>query len=137
AGLRLMFGTSAEPVTSAEWTVAGVTLASMVAFNIWGPGLVRMLCALAGLDMRARVDWSGLPSLEYVSWSFERALVAPFVIACLAVAMKAVGTITVCQRMVDADWVRPNMVSATRGVLADGITTMLAGIAGAVGTNTS
>jgi len=155
AGLRLMFGSSAEPVTSAEWTVAGVTLASMVAFNIWGRGLVRMLCALEGLvagyvaawfagllggaqfDILARVDWIALPSLQYVSWSFELALVAPFVIACLAVAMKAVGTITVCQRMVDADWVRPNMVSATRGVLADGITTMLAGIAGAVGTNTS
>ena len=155
AGLRLMFGSSAEPVTSAEWTVAGVTLASMVAFNIWGRGLVRMLCALEGLvagyaaawfagllggaqfDILARVDWIALPSLQYVSWSFELALVAPFVIACLAVAMMAVGTITVCQRMVDADWVRPNMVSATRGVLADGITTMLAGIAGAVGTNTS
>jgi NCS2 family nucleobase:cation symporter-2 len=150
-----MFGSSAEPVTSAEWSVAGVTLASMVAFNIWGRGLVRMLCALEGLvagyvaawfagllggaqfDILARVDWIALPSLQYVSWSFELALVAPFVIACLAVAMKAVGTITVCQRMVDADWVRPNMVSATRGVLADGITTMLAGIAGAVGTNTS
>src|SRR6185436_1165100 len=56
-------------------------------------------------------------------------------IACLAVAMMAVGTITVCQRMVDADWVRPDMVSATRGVLTEGITTMLAGIAGAVGTS--
>jgi NCS2 family nucleobase:cation symporter-2 len=155
AGLRLMFGSSAEPVTSAEWTVAGVTLASMVAFNIWGRGLVRMLCALEGLvagyaaawfagllgggqfETLARVDWIALPSLKYVSWSFELALVAPFVIACLAVAMMAVGTITVCQRMVDADWVRPDMVSATRGVLAEGITTMLAGIAGAVGTSTA
>ncbi|MNC89537.1 Permease family protein [compost metagenome] len=51
--------------------------------------------------------------------------------------MKAVGTITVCQRMVDADWARPDMRSATRGVLTDGVTTMLAGMAGAVGTNTS
>lgn len=155
AGLRLMLGANAEPVTSAEWSVAGVTLASMIAFNVWGRGLVRMLCALEGLAVGyvaaslagmlggtqfenvARVSWIALPSLEYIGWSFDLALVAPFVIACLAVAMKAVGTITVCQRMVDADWVRPNMNSATRGVLADGVTTMLAGIFGAVGTNTS
>jgi NCS2 family nucleobase:cation symporter-2 len=51
--------------------------------------------------------------------------------------MKALGTITVCQRMVDADWVRPDMRSATRGVLADGISTALAGALNAVGTNTS
>jgi len=155
AGLRLLLGANVEPVTSAEWSVAGVTLASMLAFNVWGRGLVRMLCALEGLvvgyvaaglagllggaqfESVARVSWIALPNLDYIGWSFDLALAAPFVIACLAVAMKAVGTITVCQRMVDADWVRPSMSSATRGVLADGVTTMLAGIVGAVGTNTS
>jgi NCS2 family nucleobase:cation symporter-2 len=39
--------------------------------------------------------------------------------------------------MNDADWVRPDMNSTTRGVLADGISTVFAGLAGAVGTNTS
>jgi xanthine permease XanP len=78
-----------------------------------------------------------LPSFQYIGWTFDLTLAAPFVIACVAVAMKAVGTMAMCQRMVDADWVRPDMRSATRGVLADGITTMLAGIAGGVGTNTS
>ncbi len=155
AGLRLLLGVNAEPVTPAEWSVAGITLASMVAFNVWGRGILRMLCALEGLvvgyvaaglagllgggqfESVARVGWIALPSFQHVGWSFDLALAAPFVIACLAVAMKAVGTIAMCQRMVDADWVRPDMRSATRGVLADGVTTMLAGIAGAVGTNTS
>jgi xanthine permease XanP len=72
-----------------------------------------------------------------MSWSFDAALAVPFAIACIAAAMKAVGTVTVCQRMNDADWVRPDMRSATRGVLADGASTMLAGALGAVGTNTS
>lgn len=155
AGLRLLLGVDVEPVTPAEWSVAGITLASMAAFNVWGAGLVRMLCALEGLvvgyvaaglagllgggqfESVARVAWIALPSFHYIGWSFDLALAVPFVIACLAVAMKAVGTITVCQRMVDADWVRPDMRSATRGVLADGVTTMLAGMVGAVGTNTS
>ncbi|MET1083107.1 MAG: solute carrier family 23 protein [Burkholderiales bacterium] len=155
AGLRSVLGANAEPVTPAEWWVAGITLASMVAFNVWGRGMVRMLCALEGLavgyvaaglagllgggqfESVERVPWIALPSFHYVGWSFDLALAVPFAVACLAVAMKAVGTITVCQRMVDADWVRPDMRSATRGVLADGVSTMLAGVAGAVGTNTS
>jgi NCS2 family nucleobase:cation symporter-2 len=61
----------------------------------------------------------------------------PFAIAAVAAAMKAVGTIAVCQRMNDADWVRPEMRSITRGVLADGASTALAGAVGALGTNTS
>jgi NCS2 family nucleobase:cation symporter-2 len=64
-------------------------------------------------------------------------MVVPFAIAAIAAAMKAVGTITVCRRMNDADWVRPDMRSITRGVLADGASTALAGVAGALGTNTS
>src|SRR6185369_257898 len=39
AGLRLLFGANVEPVTEAEWSVAGITLASMMAFNVWGRGL--------------------------------------------------------------------------------------------------
>ena len=155
AGLRLLLGAQAAPVSVAEWSVAGITLAAMVSFNVWGKGLTRMLCALIGLaagyvaaGFAGLVDagqlsaigaapWVGVPALGQVSWSFDVALALPFAIACLAASLKAVGTITVCQRMNDADWVRPDMQSATRGVLADGVSTALAGIAGAVGTNTS
>lgn len=155
AGLRAMLGEKALPVSVEEWWVAGLTLATMVALNVWGKGMARMLCALVGLLVGyvaagftgmiggrniATVDeapWIGLPAFGHLSWSFDISMVVPFAIAAVAAAMKAVGTITVCQRMNDADWVRPDMRSATRGVLADGVSTMLAGMAGAIGTNTS
>ena len=155
AGLRAMLGEKAAPVSVEEWWIAGVTLAAMVALNVWGRGMARMLCALFGLvigfavaglaglltadDIRAvaETDWVGLPAFGHLSWSFDISLVAPFAIACIAAAMKAVGTIAVCQRMNDADWVRPEMRSITRGVLADGASTAIAGAAGALGTNTS
>ena len=155
AGLRLLLGANAEAVAPAEWWVSAVTIGSMIAFNVWGRGLVRMLCALEGLIIGyaisaatgllgpqhfASIDsvpWIAPPSFQHGHWAFEMALVVPFLVACLAVAMKAVGTITVCQRMVDANWVRPDMRSVTRGVLTDGVSTMLAGAAGAMGTNTS
>jgi xanthine permease XanP len=155
AGLRSLLGPQAAPVSAAEWWVAGITLATMVAFNVWGKGITRMLCALVGLttgyiaagfagligssqlSVVEQASWIGLPDFSAISWSFDVTLAAAFAIACVAAAMKAVGTITVCQRMNDADWVRPDMRSAMRGVLADGATTALAGLAGAVGTNTS
>jgi xanthine permease XanP len=155
AGLRLMLSEQAAPVSATEWGVTGITLATMLSLNVWAKGLVRMLCALIGLvtgyiaagfsglvgpaqlSAVGGADWVGIPSFSSLSWSFDPLLAAPFAIACIAAALKAVGTITVCQRMNDADWVRPDMRSATRGVLTDGTSTMLAGLAGAVGTNTS
>ena len=155
AGLRSLIGVNAAPVTGVEWWVAGATLATMVSLNVWGKGLARMLCALIGLvvgyaaamaeglfgaaqfEQLEHGAWIAVPNLAHLSWTFDAAAVAPFAIACIAVAMKAVGTITVCQRMNDADWVRPDMKNITRGVLADGATTMLSGLFGGYGTNTS
>ena len=155
AGLRAMLGEKVAPVSAEEWLVAALTLATMVAFNVWGIGVARMLCALIGLAVGyaaaaaaglfsvegiqtvAAAPWLGSPEFGHLSWSFDLPLAVPFGIAAVAAAMKAVGTIAVCQRMNDADWVRPEMPSIIRGVLADGASTVVAGIAGALGTNTS
>ena len=155
AGLRAMLGDKAAPVSAQEWWVAGVTLATMIALNVWARGIARMLCALIGLVIGYVVAavagliapgslrtvgaalWIGLPDFGHLSWSFDVSMVVPFAIAAVAAAMKAVGTIAVCQRMSDADWVRPDMRSITRGVVADGASTALAGMTGALGTNTS
>jgi NCS2 family nucleobase:cation symporter-2 len=155
AGLRSLLAIGATPVSPAEWWVGGITLGSMIALNVWGKGTARMLCALIGLaigyiaafaagliDSRTfsalkATSWIGVPAVSGMSWSFDIALAAPFAIASIAAAMKAAGTITVCQRTNDANWVRPDMASVTRGVLADGLGSVIAGIAGSVGVNTS
>jgi NCS2 family nucleobase:cation symporter-2 len=155
AGLRTLLGADAAPLGPEEFWVSVVTLTTMVALNVWGAGMLRMLCALVGLVVGyaaaaaagllqgnqfaavADAPVLGVPSFGHVSWSFDTTLLLPFAVACIAVAMKAVGTITMCQRMNDADWVRPDMESARRGVLADGAATVIAGAVGAVGTNTS
>jgi NCS2 family nucleobase:cation symporter-2 len=154
AGLRVLLAHDAPPVTRPEWIVVVLTLVAMVIMNVWGGGLMRMTAALLGLivgyvaaAITGVIDhahfapvldaaWLGLPRPHF-SWSFDPALVAPFAIASIAAAMKAAGTITICQRINDANWVRPDLPSVTRGVLADGLATTAAGLAGAVGTNTS
>jgi xanthine permease XanP len=155
AGVRTMYGEEASPVRDEEWIIAGVTLSVMVALNVWGKGAAKMLCALIGLTVgyaaAAAADlfdaeqmaslvtapWIALPTLKHAAWSFDLTLALTFAIASLAAAMKAVGTIAMCQRLNDADWARPEPRSVARGVLGDGITTALSGLAGSVGTNTS
>lgn len=155
SGMRLVFSPDSVPPTTAEWLVGSATLAIITGLNVWGSGAARMLCALIGLvggyvlaamfglisaELMAAVmaaPWFGVPSLAVTSFSFDAALVFPFAIAAVAAAMKAAGTITVCQRSNDAGWVRPDMRSINRGVLADGLSTVAAGLAGTFGTNTS
>lgn len=155
AGVRTLFAADAQPVQREEWIVAALTLGVMAALNVWGKGGFKMLCALIGLiagyaaaaafglfgtDARsglANAPWVALPSLAHVSWSFDTNLAVTFAIASLAAAMKATGTIAMCQRMNDADWARPEPRSVARGVLGDGLTTALAGLVGTFGTNTS
>jgi NCS2 family nucleobase:cation symporter-2 len=154
AGLRVLLAQDASPVTTPEWIVVCLTLVAMVVLNVWGNGLMRMTAALLGLIAGYIVaattgvidhihfapvleaSWLGIPR-PHLEWSFDPTLIAPFAIASIAAAMKAAGTITICQRINDANWVRPDLPSVTRGVLTDGLTTTAAGIVGAVGTNTS
>jgi NCS2 family nucleobase:cation symporter-2 len=152
-GLRAMLGANIAPVETSEWCVAGITLAAMVVLNVWGRGILRMVCALAGLAVGyvaagfagllgefaavGQASWIGLPSLGHLSWSFDATLIAPFAIASIAAAMKAAGTIAVCQKTNDANWTRPDMRSVRSGVLADGLGTAAAGLMGGVGINTS
>jgi xanthine permease XanP len=155
AGLRTLLGADVTPFRSEEFWVSAVTMSTMVVLNVWGKGLLRMLCALFGLGAGyaaaaaagllegkqfaavADAPWIGLPRFDHLSWSFDAGLALPFAVACVAVTLKALGTLTMCERMNDADWVRPDLQSSRRGVLADGASTMIAGAMGAVGTNTS
>ncbi len=153
--VRAMLGDPSDLPTSQEWIVAAVTLAVTLGLNIWGSGLARMLCALigmacgyvasywlgtlsmAGFAPVAAAAWIALPDLRHVSWSLDISLIAAFGIAALAASMKALGTLTVCQRINDADWVRPDGPRNMRGVLADGLGSVISGALGGVGINTS
>lgn len=153
--VRTFLGSAATAPSVEEWTVAVITLAVTVVLNIWGRGLERMLCALIGIVFGyiaagwfgvlsnaelapiGEASWIEIPHFHHVGWSFDASLIAVFSIAALAAALKAVGTINVCQRSNDADWVRPDGKSVERGVLADGIGTAVAGLLGGVGINTS
>jgi xanthine permease XanP len=78
-----------------------------------------------------------LPAIDQIRWSFDAVLVLPFTVAALAHTLKAAALLTTCQRLLDADWVRPDLAPISRGVLADGITTMISGAFSVFGVNVS
>ncbi len=138
-----------------HWIVAGVTLGVMVGANVWSRGVLGLSCALFGMLAGYLVaiplgvlGWDKLvavgalpllaaPGIGQIGWSFDPALILPFAIAALANGLKGAALLTASQRMLDADWVRPDMRPIGRGVLADGLTVAAAGAVSVFAVNVS
>lgn len=155
-GIRYVLGADAShPSTMRELAVAGISLGTMVALNVWTEGFLRMFCALlgmivgyvaaavAGILTASDIEYvmaaplASIPSTGHVAWSFDVGLAGAFAVGAVAACLKAIGNVTTCQKMNDADWVRPDLNSISKGVLADGLGTVTAGILGTVGINSS
>ncbi len=153
-GVRYLLGTGApEPVGAVHWAVTGVAFLTMISLNVWTRGMLRWFCALIGMavgygaaaagGLLTAVEAGGVggvpiiavPRFDHLAWSFDVALVPLFTVAALAATVKVIGLLSTCQKTNDAEWVRPEMGSIGRGVLADGIGTTLAGAFGTIGIN--
>jgi NCS2 family nucleobase:cation symporter-2 len=60
----------------------------------------------------------------------------PFAVGALACCLRAMGDLTMCQKINNRDWVRPDFGSIRRGVFADAIGTMISALLGSIGGNT-
>lgn len=154
-GLRYLLQPDAARPGAPHWIVAAVTLGVMVAANVWSRGVLGLSCALVGmmagyaaavgtglmpvqeLAQLAALPPLALPSIDHIGWSFDATLLLPFTIAALANTLKAAALLTASQRLLDADWTRPDLAPISRGVLADGLTTMTSGALSVFGVNVS
>jgi xanthine permease XanP len=156
-GLRSLFnaGGAQEESSAAALGIAAITLATMIALNIWTKGPTKLFCALIGmvvgyvlaavfgvlpaveLERLATVPLFRLPDVSHLGWTFDASLIVPFAIAAVAASLRAMGDVTVCQKTNDAEWTRPDMRTISGGALANGLCTILSGVFGTVGTNTS
>jgi len=137
--------------TTPSVLLAGFTLATMVALNVWGAPSVRLFSSLLGvtlgclaavatglftpreLHLVAAAPWIDLPEPFVQGVDFDSGLLVPFTIAALAIALNGFGAITAAQKVENVDWKRPEMKSLGRGILADGLTNVAAGILGGCG----
>jgi len=125
----------------------------MTALNVWGKGYAKMFCVLIGmvigyvasaalgvLSFSAAMPPGGLtllrlPHLEHIGYRFDPIVLAPFVVAAFASTLRVMGDVTNCQRLNDKDWVRPSFASLAGGVAANGLASVLCGLAGTLGPN--
>ena len=148
-GLRSLLGLrGSPPVTGLEAAIGLATLALMVALQVWGRGILGLGAALFGMLAgcalaaafgvlpavpQVHQGWSML--LAWPQWgsagiSFNMGLALPFALTALASALKAMGSVALSQRVNDAAWVRPDMANVSRGLAADGATTMVGALLG-------
>jgi xanthine permease XanP len=150
AALRLLVGESGS-LSGTDAQVVGVALAVMIGLNIWNKGRLRLFCILIGMIVGylaaaatglltagevlsvLRQPLVTVPTLGYLSWSFDASLIVPFAVTGLAAAMGATAVIATYQRTTDANWVRPEMMSIRGGIFADGIAAAVAGLLGTYG----
>jgi xanthine permease XanP len=156
AAVHVMLDDSATGRLDAkDGIVAGCALAVMAALNVWNNGRLKLFCILIGMVVgylaaaaAGLLTWHdvsnvvhrpllAIPRLRWTSWAFDPSLVLPFAVTGLAAAMNTTAVVTTYQRLTDAEWTRPNMVSIGRGVLGDGIAGTLAGLLGAYGPSVS
>jgi xanthine permease XanP len=137
-----------------HFVVAALTLGSMVGLSVWSRGMPRLFCALIGMaigyaaalafGLLTPASLQAMESAPVLSrpgffnfgWSWDSTLAIPFAVAALATCVRTIGDVTICQKINDADWVRPGMRSISGGALANGVTNILGGLLGAHGVST-
>jgi xanthine permease XanP len=154
-GMRYVLGVGAAASASRlDLAVTAICLAVMIALNVWTKGTLRVFCALIGMVVGYLVaavtgvltladltpvqaaPWVHVPSLMHGGWAFDPALAIPFAVGAMAACLRAMGDVTTCQKINDAEWTRPSMHSISGGALANGISTATAGLLGTIGVNT-
>lgn len=156
--VRSVFGLDASTLqataTTAELVISIGTLALMIGLNLWGRGQFRMLCGIIGvtsgyiaalalgafdpaaMKVLASAPWFALPPWHLQVPQLRLDLLIPFMAAAMTCALRGMGDISVAQKINDRDWIRPDMSSIRNGIAANGVGTIVAGLAGGIGGNT-
>jgi len=136
-------------------SIASITFFVMVGVTVWGSSRLQLFGVLIGIAVGSICAYASglvtdehlhrleqasllaLPSFTGEGWSFSGTLLVPFLVTALASSLKAVGDLTTCQKVNDAEWKRPDMKSISGGILADACGVMLSGGVGTMGQSTS
>jgi len=148
---------SGAVVTEGFGVLVGVgTLVTITVLSVSRSTVVRGFSALVGLSVGYGIAWGGglvepapaqtiifsvplfdLPRFFLPAWGFDANLVVAFAAGALASATRVMGDVVSSQKLNDAEWRRPEMRSVADGVLANGLTTLVAGVLGTIGVSTS
>lgn len=132
--------------TGNDLWICCLTLGTMIACNVWSAGYLRLFSAFIGLSVGVAASlWlETIPAASWellaktplflaprplgIGWRLEIETIAPVVLTGLFLALHGFGGITAAQRFNDADWKRPDMPLVRQGVVAEGLTNVVAAV---------
>ncbi|MCW0182442.1 MAG: purine/pyrimidine permease [Zavarzinia sp.] len=133
--------------------IAAVTLGLIIGLSIWGSRRLKLFSLLIGIlggvvtalllgrlsggEALASVPVVALPAIVAPVFDVPVGALIAVAFVALLVQIDAIGSFILMDRMDDADWRRPDMKQAGRGILAAGIGDFLGGLLGGMATATS
>lgn len=142
-GLEVLFDVESQPVEIHALIVAATTLAVLVFCNIWVKARFQAFTTLAGLlagtliaaalgmipatvwEEIGSTPWLRIPEVGRIGWEFDSSMIGLYALMGLSLTLMSLGTQTVAQRAVNADWHIPDLRAYARGLRAEGLTHML------------
>ena len=142
-GLEVLFEVKSQPLEGNSLLVAGVTLAVLVFCNIYVRARFQAFTTLAGLlagsllaiwlgmvppsiwQELSDTPWMRIPEVGSIGWEFDPGLIGLYALMGLSLSLVSLGTQTVAQRAVDADWHIPDLRAYARGLRAEGVVHMV------------
>jgi xanthine permease XanP len=153
-GFRTLAPRGSPAVAPGDLAVAGAAIGAMIVANLFVGTRAKFFCGLIGIlagylvafatgtldlaDFAAlrRLPLLALPSAPTLGLSFHSALAIPFAVVAFAATVKQVGFVTCAIRLqhgADTD----GSLAVRKGVMADGLGTVVAGMLGGLGVNAS
>jgi NCS2 family nucleobase:cation symporter-2 len=146
-----------DAIRSTDIVIGMLSLMVMVLCNLWGKGFIKMYCLLIGMlsgwilamilipeyrhDLLVvkNMPIFALPVIgpEFKQIAFDLKMIIPFVVIAISGSLKSFGNLLAAQKISEPDLKEVNFVPIRKGLLADGFSTALAGLLGAMAVDTS
>ena len=142
-GIKLIFEVEVGITLEQKSFLCLLTLGTMIVFNVWSSGHLRLFSAFLGLmigfvascymDVIPEVEWAVfykaalfyVPRPMNIGWSLDQNSILPAIFTGLFLALHGFGALVAAQRFNDADWKRPDLQLIKQGILAEGITNLI------------
>jgi xanthine/uracil permease len=137
--------------TLQEMLISFMSLFVIIAVSIWGKRNFVIFATLIGMLLGALITLIfeiattavelEVPELAILYWpmdmpSFSMGLVPGILTGTIGCLVRCTGDIVASAQMTDQKWKRPDYSQISRGVMADGLGSLFAGLIGVIGTNT-
>ncbi len=146
-----------DAIKNLDILVGAFSLMVMVLANLWGKGIIKMYCLFIGMlfgwalalvlipeykhNLSAVKSFPifAIPSIgpEFRGITIDLKMLIPFIVIAVSGSLKSFGNLLAAQKISEPELKEPNFVPIRKGLLADGLSTSLAGLLGGMAVDTS